>query len=64
LPIISGAEAAFIISLILSVISIIEAMKIVYNAAKDVKGQPEVFRQVATRLPLVTVILYKAKERI
>jgi hypothetical protein len=34
----SGAEAAFIISLILSVILIIEATKTVYNAAKDAKG--------------------------
>jgi hypothetical protein len=40
----SGAEAAFIISLILSVISIIKATKTVYDVVKDAKGQPEVFR--------------------
>jgi hypothetical protein len=59
----SGAEAAFVVGLISSVISIIEATKTVYDAAKDAKGQPEAFRQVAARLPLVTTILYKAKER-
>jgi hypothetical protein len=40
----SGAEAAFVIGLILSVISIIEATKTVYDAVKDAKGQPEAFR--------------------
>ena len=59
----SGAEAAFVIGLISGVISIIEATKTVYDAAKDAKGQPEAFRQVAARLPLVTAILHKAKER-
>jgi hypothetical protein len=59
----SGAEAAFVVGLISSVISIIEATKTVYDAAKDAKGQPEAFRQVAARLPLVTAILHKAKER-
>lgn len=60
----SGAEAAFIVGLISGVISIIEATKTVYNAAKDAKGLPEAFRQVAARLPLVIEILYSAKERI
>ena len=59
----SGAEATFVVGLISGVISIIEATKTVYDAAKDARGQPEAFRQVATQLPLVTVILYKAKER-
>jgi hypothetical protein len=59
----SGAEAAFVVGLISGVISIIEATKTIYDAAKDVKGQPEAFRQVASRLPLVTAILYKARER-
>ncbi len=58
-----SAEVVFVISLILSVISIIEGTNTVYNAAKDAKGQPEAFRQVAVRLPLVTAILHKAKER-
>lgn len=51
------------VGLISSVISIIEATKTVYDAAKDAKGQPEAFRQVAARLPLVIEILYSAKER-
>jgi hypothetical protein len=44
---ISGTEAGFVIGLISGVILIIEATKIVYNTAKDIKGQPEAFRQVA-----------------
>jgi F0F1-type ATP synthase delta subunit len=59
----SGAEAGFVVGLIASVISIIEATKTVYNAAKDAKGQPEAFRQVAARLPLANEILHSAKER-
>jgi hypothetical protein len=59
----SGAEAGFIIGLISGVISIIEAAKTVYDAAGDAKGQPEAFRQVAARLPLVIDILRKAEER-
>jgi uncharacterized protein YoxC len=59
----SGAEASFVISLISGVISIIEVTKTVYDAAKDAKGQPEAFRQVAARLPLIIEILRSAKER-
>jgi len=59
----SGAEAGFVIGLISGVISIIEAAKTVFDAAKDAKGQPEAFRQVAARLPLVIEILRSAKER-
>src|SRR4051812_6904228 len=56
----SVAEA---IGLISGVISIIEATKTVYDAAKDAKGQPEAFRQVTERLPLVIEILRSAEER-
>ncbi|KAI9674629.1 MAG: hypothetical protein M1829_003711 [Trizodia sp. TS-e1964] len=59
----SGAEAAFVVGLISGVISIIEATKTVYDAAKDAKGQPEVFRQVAARLPLVIEILHSAEKK-
>jgi len=59
----SGAEAGFVVGLISSVISIIEATKTVYDAAKDAKGQSEAFRQVAARLPLVIEILRSAEER-
>lgn len=58
----SGAEAAFVIGLISGTISIIEAIKTVYDAAKDTQGQPEAFRQVAARLPLVIKILRRARE--
>lgn len=60
----SGAEAAFVIGLVSGVIAIVEATKTVYDAAKDAKGQPEAFRQVAARLPLVIKILGQAKERL
>jgi F0F1-type ATP synthase delta subunit len=59
----SGAEVGFVVSLISGVISIIEATKTVYEAAKDAKGQPEAFRQVAARLPLIIEILHNAEER-
>ena len=59
----SGAEAGFVVGLISGVISIIEATKTVYDAAKDAKGQPEAFRQVATRLPLIIQILHSAEEK-
>jgi hypothetical protein len=59
----SGAEAGFVVGLISAVISIIEATKTVYDAAKDAKGQPEAFRQVAARLPLVIEILHSAEEK-
>ena len=57
----SGAEAGFVIGLIGSLISIIEGAKKVYDAAGDAKGQPEAFRQVSARLPLVIEILRNAK---
>ncbi len=56
-------EAGTVISLISGVITIIQATKTVYDTAKDAKGQPEAFRQVAIRLPLVNQILHGAKER-
>jgi hypothetical protein len=59
----SGAEAGFVIGLIAGVISIIEATKKVYDAAKDAQGQPEAFRQVAAQLPLVIQILHSATSR-
>jgi hypothetical protein len=54
----SGAE---VIGLISGVIAIIEAAKTIYDAAADVKGQPDEFRQVAARLPLVIGLLDNAK---
>ena len=59
----SSAEAGLVVGLISGVISIIKAAKSVYDAAKDAKGQPEAFRQVAARLPLVNEILQSSKER-
>jgi hypothetical protein len=59
----AGAEAGFDIGLISGVISIIDATKKVYDAAKDAKGQPEAFRQIAARLPLVIEILRSIEKR-
>ncbi|KAG4437290.1 hypothetical protein IFR05_007228 [Cadophora sp. M221] len=63
LPTMSGAEAGFVIGLIGSLISIVEATKKVYDAAGDAKGQPEAFRQVSARLPIVIEILRDAEAR-
>ncbi|KAH8586507.1 hypothetical protein B0O99DRAFT_62128 [Bisporella sp. PMI_857] len=59
----SGAEVGFVVSLISGVITVIEATKKIYDAAKDAKGQPEAFRQVAARLRLVIEILHRAEEK-
>jgi hypothetical protein len=59
----SGAEAVLVIGLIGSLISIIDAAKKIYDIAGDAKGQPEEFRQVAARLPLVIEILRNAEAR-
>jgi F0F1-type ATP synthase delta subunit len=56
-------EAGTVIGLISGVISIIEATKTVYDTAKDAKGQPKAFCQVAARLPIVNEILQSAKQR-
>jgi vacuolar-type H+-ATPase subunit E/Vma4 len=58
----SGAEAVFVVGIISGVISIIEATKALYDVAKDAKGQPEAFRRVAARLPLVIEILHRAEK--
>jgi hypothetical protein len=40
----SGAESGFVVGLISGAISVIEATKTGYDAAKDAKVQPEAFR--------------------
>ena len=64
LPIMSGGEAGFIVSLISGVVLIVEVAKPVFNAAKDTKVQLEAFGQIAVQLPLIIEILYNAKERV
>ncbi|KAH0538358.1 hypothetical protein FGG08_005053 [Glutinoglossum americanum] len=59
----SGAEAGLVIGLISGTIAIIDAIKKVYDAAKDQQGLPAAFREVAQRLPLVQHVLGKAKAR-
>jgi hypothetical protein len=56
----SGAE---VIDLIFGTIAIVDAIKKVYDAAKDQQGLPAAIREVAERLPLVHSILDKAEAR-
>ena len=56
-------DGAAIVGLISGLISIIDATKTIYDAAKDTKGQIRAFREVAARLPLVNEILHRAIER-
>lgn len=58
----SGAEAALVIGLIASVVTTVEVVEKLYDAAQDARGQPEAFRQVAARLPLIIDILRTAEE--
>ncbi|KAE9368986.1 hypothetical protein N431DRAFT_428679 [Stipitochalara longipes BDJ] len=60
----SGAEAILVMGVISSIISIIDGTKKVIDAAKDAKGLPKAFREVAERLPIVTNILGSAKQHI
>lgn len=60
----SGAEAAAILGVISSIISIIDATKRVYDAATSAEGLPGAFREVAGRLPIITNILGATEQRI
>jgi hypothetical protein len=55
----SGAEGIAILGVISSTISIIDGAKQVYNATTSAEGLPEAFREVASRLPIITTILGK-----
>jgi hypothetical protein len=59
-----GAEAAAVLGLISSVISIIAGAKKFYDATTSSEGLPEAFREVANRLPIITDILAAAERRI
>jgi hypothetical protein len=60
----SGAEAILVLGVISSIIAIVDETKKVYDAAKNAKGLPEAFREVAARLPIVVNILDSAKDDI
>jgi hypothetical protein len=57
------AEAAFVLGLISSIIQIVDGAKQVFDAVKDAHGQPEAFRQVYARLPLINEILVRIQAR-
>jgi hypothetical protein len=61
----AGAEAAsLVIGLVSGIIAIIDATLTVYDAATDASGLPEVFRDVAKRLPSVQDTLKAAQEHL
>lgn len=60
----SGAEAMAILGVISSIISIVDGIKQVYDAATNAQGLPKAFREVAGRLPIVTNILAVAKQHV
>ena len=57
----SGGEAALVLGVISSVISIIDAIKQVYDAAANVQGLPEAFREVSARLLIVRILVAAQK---
>jgi N-terminal domain on NACHT_NTPase and P-loop NTPases len=59
----SGTEVIAVLGVISSIIAIVDGTKQVYDAATNVQGLPEAFREVAGRLPIVTNILGSAKQQ-
>ena len=57
----SGAEVIAVLGVISSIISIVEGTKKIYDAATDVHGLPQAFREVAGRLPIVETTLDSTK---
>ena len=60
----SGAEAVTILGVISSVISIVDGIKQVYDAATSAEGIPAASREVAARLPIISNILGKTERYI
>lgn len=60
----SGAEAIAVLGLVSSVITVVDSIKRVYEAASNTQGLPEAFREVYARLPIVQNILRIAKQQI
>lgn len=58
----SGTEAVAVVGIISSIISIIDGTKQVYDAITSTQGLPEAFREVASRLPIITSILSAAEQ--
>lgn len=60
----SGVEAAAVLGVMSSIISIINGTKQVYDATTSAEGLPGAFREVAGRLPIITNILGTAEQHI
>ncbi|KAF2720633.1 hypothetical protein K431DRAFT_211384, partial [Polychaeton citri CBS 116435] len=58
----SGAEVIAVLSVISSVIAVIEGSQSLYEAAKNTKGLNEAFLKVAENIPLVLSTLRRIKE--
>jgi hypothetical protein len=59
----SGAEAALVLGVISSCITLVDASKRLLDAARDERGLPEAFRVVQAHLPLVTRTLRNVEGR-
>lgn len=57
----SGAELIAVIGVISSVLAIVDASKEIYSAAKEQSELPQVFKDVGSKLPLITKLLKKAE---
>ena len=60
----SGAESILVLGTISSIITVVDETKRVYDGATNAHGLPQVFREVATRLPIVQNSLVSAKRQI
>ncbi len=60
----SGAEAIAVLGLISSVISIVDAIKQVHDAASSSTGLPVAFKDAATRLHIIRIILQSVESYI
>ncbi len=56
-------EAALILGLISSIITVVESTKKIYDAANDKSGLPKAFREVNSKLPLVISVLDEARKQ-
>src|SRR5450432_3046438 len=57
----SGAEFIAVAGVISSIISVVNGIKQVVDAASEVEGLPKAFRQASNKLPLISDILEATK---
>lgn len=59
-----GAEAISVLGVVSSIVAIVDGTKKVFDAASDVEGLPEAFREVSGRLPLVKETLGSTEQHV